>query len=246
MPFLILSILIQVALVVHIFKTGRNTTWIWVVVMLPMVGSIAYFIVEVLPDLGNSRSGKKARRAVSGAVNPNREIKQAAMDYSIADTRENSAALAEEMLKKGMFAEAQALFKKCLKGLYEHDPTFMFGLARAEFGLQNHAETKAILDRLIEHNPDYKNADAHLLYARTLEQTGDIEAALHEFSVLDTYFPGPEASYRYALLLRKSGETAKAQELLVKIITQANRASRHYNDLYKTWIKLARSESKGF
>ena len=36
MPLFILSILLQIALVVHIVRTGRNTTWIWIVVMLPL------------------------------------------------------------------------------------------------------------------------------------------------------------------------------------------------------------------
>ena len=49
MPLFILSILIQVALVIHIVKTGRSTTWIWIVVMLPVAGSIAYFVLEGLP-----------------------------------------------------------------------------------------------------------------------------------------------------------------------------------------------------
>ncbi|OZG71739.1 hypothetical protein BTA51_19045 [Hahella sp. CCB-MM4] len=244
MPFLILSILIQVALVVHIFKTGRNTIWIWVVIMLPMVGTIAYFVVEVLPEIGASRTGRKARRRIGGIVNPNQEIKKAAFDYSISDTQENSIALAEEMIKKEMYGEAGALFKRCLKGIYEHDPVILFGLARAEFGQHRYDEVKQILDRLIEHNPNYKNADAHLLYARTLERLGDVQAALHEYSVLDTYFSGPEATYRYAQLLKNSGDMRKAQELLEKIVFQASRSSRHYNDLYKKWIKLARSEMK--
>jgi hypothetical protein len=49
MLFYILPILIQVGLVVHVIKTGRNTIWIWVLVLLPGVGSLAYLVVEVLP-----------------------------------------------------------------------------------------------------------------------------------------------------------------------------------------------------
>lgn len=62
MPFFILSVIIQVLLIVHIVKTGRNTTWIWIVVLLPAAGAIAYFIVEILPELMGGRSARKAKK----------------------------------------------------------------------------------------------------------------------------------------------------------------------------------------
>ena len=59
----ILSIAIQAGLIVHVIKTGRNMLWIWAIALLPLVGSIAYTVVEVLPDL---LGGRTARRARSG------------------------------------------------------------------------------------------------------------------------------------------------------------------------------------
>ena len=76
MPLFILSIIMQVALVLHIVKTGRNTTWIWIVVMLPLAGSIAYLVVELLPDFFGSRAGRNATRSIPKVVNPNRELKK--------------------------------------------------------------------------------------------------------------------------------------------------------------------------
>ena len=34
MSFLIISLIIQVAFIVHVIKTGRNTLWIWVLISL--------------------------------------------------------------------------------------------------------------------------------------------------------------------------------------------------------------------
>jgi hypothetical protein len=62
-----------------------------------------------------------------------------------------------------MFAEAKKLYCRCLTGIHANDSYFMFGLAKAEFGLNNFAETKAILDNLIELNPDFKNAVSSLV-----------------------------------------------------------------------------------
>lgn len=242
MPIFILSILIQVAFVVHIMKTGRNTMWIYIVVFLPMAGSLAYLIVEVIPELMQGRGGQKVRRNIQKAVNPNKFVKQAANNYAVADTVENSLRLAEELLQTGVFEEAKQLLEKSLKGVHAHDPVLMHGLARAEFGLGNFAAARSILDDLIAHNPDYKNADAHLLYARAVDELGDTEAAVEEYQALSEYYPGPEPAYRFAMLLVKLGQHEKAKALLETILHKSKYSGRHYNSINKEWIALARKE----
>jgi len=242
MPLYILMLIVEVALVVHVVKTGRNTIWIWVLILLPMVGILAYLLVEILPELVQGRTGRRLRKNLQEVVNPNKTINEASLNYAVADTVENTIRLAEECLTKGKYDEAKPLFEKALKGIHEDDPDFMFGLARAEFGLQNYAETKSVLDQFIEKNPNYKNVHAHLLYARAVEEVGDTEAALKEYEVLDGYYPGPEASYRYASLLKQQGENSKAREVLENILNTAKISGRHYNTIHKEWIAKAKSE----
>ena len=121
--------------------------------------------------------------------------------------------LARQCLNRNMFQEAKSLYQKCLKGPYANDPDLMFGLASAEFGLNDFAATRQTLDRLIAENPGYKNQDAHLLYARALEGLGDRAAAQHEYETLYTYFTGPQAMFHFALFLKGQGETARAKAL---------------------------------
>jgi hypothetical protein len=55
MWLLILSYLVQAALIVHVIKTGRNQLWIWVLLLLPGAGPIAYVAVELLPSMRSAR-----------------------------------------------------------------------------------------------------------------------------------------------------------------------------------------------
>lgn len=242
MPAFIIALLLEVALIVHIVKTGRSTTWIWIIVMLPLAGGIAYILVELLPDITRSRPARKASSKLDQLVNPNRKIKKAAFDYSVSNTVENSMRLAEECLEKKMFNEACEFYSQCLRGVHKDDPDIMYGLARAEFGRNNFAEARSVLDRLIEKNADYKNADAHLLYAKSLEALEETDRAMHEYEVLDEYYPGPEATYHYAMLLKKTGYEDKARTLLDKIMHNAKVSGRRYNDLHKEWIRRAEEE----
>ena len=243
MPFYLAIILLQVAFVVHIVKTGRDTLWIWIVIMLPLAGSIAYFIIEILPNLLNSRSGRNASRKLSQVINPNRDLHQAVTNLQVSNTVENSIKLAEELMNKGMFAEARQLYAECLKGIYETDPIIMAGLARAEFGLGHYETCRDILDKLIEYNPEYKNADDHLMYARAQELSGNIAIALHEYETLAKYFTGPEAKYHLAMLYKKTaGKEHLAKAILTEIVSYAKTANKHYKQLYAEWIEKAKQE----
>lgn len=241
-PIFVISVIIQVLLVLHVVKTGRGTMWIYVIVLLPLAGSIAYFIAEILPDLAGTRTGRQVQRDIASLINPNKDINRAAYDYSVRDTVENSIRLAEECIRKGMYNEAKDLYERCLTGTHESDPTLMYGLARCEYSLNNYDEVKSILDKLISLNPEYKNPDAHLLYAKTLDKLHQYDEALEEYKILDSYYPGPEPTYHYAVLLKKQGKTDLARELLEKIIHRSKISGRHYNSLHKTWIKLAKNE----
>lgn len=241
MPIFIVITMIQIVLVVHVIKTGRNAIWIWVLLLLPLVGMLAYVIVEILPELLQGRTARRARKNLGDMVNPNRDIKQAAYNYSVSDTVENSMALAEECMARGMYGQARDLYQKCLTGMHENDPELLYGLAAAEFELDGAAETRRILDRLIEHNPAYKNANAHLLYARALLVLGEADAALHEFEVLDRYFSGPQASYYYAELLRERGDRQKSDEIIERILRDADISGHHYKAIYTEWLKKAKA-----
>src|SRR5690242_2182741 len=117
MPIFIVSLLIQLALVVHVIKTGRNTTWVFILIFAPMIGGLAYLIVEILPELLNSRGARKARRSFSRAVNPDKDLRAASQTLAVADTVQNAIVLAEQCLERGRFAEAKELYLRYLKGL---------------------------------------------------------------------------------------------------------------------------------
>ncbi|THB64579.1 MAG: hypothetical protein D6B27_10100 [Gammaproteobacteria bacterium] len=242
MPFYILSVILQVAFVIHIVKTRRDTKWIWIVVMLPIAGVIAYIILEVLPDITGSRTVRMASGGVVKKLDPDKGMRSAVRDCSIANTIENTLRLAEECMNKGMYEEAKGLYKKSLTGVHRDDPSIMYGLARSEFALGNFQQAKTTLDQLIEQNPDYKNQEAHLLYARTVEALGDMSQAHEEYEVLAGYYVGAEAKYRYSELLKKERQIRKSNDLLNEIVQTSKISGKHYKLLNKEWITKAKKE----
>ena len=71
---------------------------------------------------------------------------------------------------------------------------------------------------------------------------GEIEAANQAYEALCSTYPGPEAKYRYAIMLKRHGELERAMDLLQDILTTARRSPRHYSKLHRKWIAQAKRE----
>ena len=77
----------------------------------------------------------------------------------------------------------------------------------------------------MQNNPDFKSADAHLLYARTLDAQGALEEAEHEYAAAAPGYPGAEARLRYALLLKRRGKLEEARRILKDLLDGAKLGS---------------------
>jgi hypothetical protein len=150
--------------------------------------------------------------------------------------------LAEELLERNQFDAAIDVYQGGLKGIFEHDPTLLVGLARAQFGKQDYAAARATLERLMQHNPDFKSADAQLLYARTLEAENALEEAQRVYETLAPGFPGAEARLRYGLLLKRRGYLQEANRVLKDLLDGAKLGPAHYRRAQAEWLDRARRE----
>ncbi|PCJ98080.1 MAG: hypothetical protein COA42_24445 [Alteromonadaceae bacterium] len=177
-------------------------------------------------------------------MNPDKNFNDAADRYATSPSIENSIALAQEFFNKGLFTEARDLYLSCLKGIHTDDPVIIVGLIRCEFELKNFEEVKARLDKLIEKKPDYKNQEAHLLYARALESLHDTDSAQHEYETLHGYFSGPDASFYFAKFLKSTKQTDKAISIFQHILDTAKRSSKFYNTNHQEIIRQTRVELK--
>ncbi|MEJ1095925.1 MULTISPECIES: tetratricopeptide repeat protein [unclassified Pseudoxanthomonas] len=241
-PIILLSIILQIACCVHVVRTGRPLYWVFILLVFSYLAVLIYVIAEILPDLRHNPSARRTVRSVRDRIDPERDKRDAARLLQAADTPENRRRLAEESLRSGDYAHAAELYEQSLKGLYATDPNLMLGLAKAQFGLGQAQQTRDTLDALIAANPSFRSSDGHLLYARAVEGTGDITAALNEYEAVTQGYPGEEARARYALLLKRNGDSSRAVSLFKEILTRSDVAPKYYQREQRQWIELARKE----
>lgn len=242
MPFFAVSILIQVALIVHVIRTGRNSLWIWVLALLPMAGPIAYVVAELLPEIFGGRTARRAVANVRKTLDPTRDLRQAHKLARLTDSIDAKRRLAEQLVETGQYKEAITSYRAALTGLYATDAHLLLGLAKAQFSDGEPAAARRTLDELIAANPQFRSIEGHVLYARALEGEGDLAKAAEEYEALVSYDAGAEARYRQAVLLKRMGKVTQGNELLRKLVDDSELTSRHARQLQKEWLDLAKRE----
>lgn len=241
MPILVLAvILVQGFCLYHASQTGKAQHWMFILLLLPGLGSAAYFFVEILPEMANTRRGRKVMVDVSTVLDPDREFRERKADVELTGTPAAKAALADECARKGMFDEAAGLYRSATTGLYADDPNLLLGFARVLIEKGDFEECERALDHLRATNPNVTSQEGHLIYARALEGQNKADAAIAEYEELIVYFAGFEAKARYALLHQKLGHVAKANELFEGIVKSYKQQPRHAQALNRDWYNVAR------
>lgn len=238
----ILSIIIQIALIVHCVRTGRNWLWILAIGLLPVAGSIAYAVFELLPAAVRSRGTRSAMRGVRKALDPQQDLRRFQAEAHRTGDVASRQRYAEELIRHGRAVEAIEIFRQALSGIYAQDPNLLLGLAQAQFAAGAFSDARATLEQLVQQNPDFKSPDGHLLYARALEAEGNVPRALEEYAAVTRYYAGAEAPLRYAQLLRASGQSEQARRLLRELLDNARTAPRYYRRMQRHWLVMAEHE----
>ena len=235
---------IQILLVIHVLKTGRNRYWIYLLIFLPLIGGIAYLVIEILPEFSGSIQGQRAMRGVRDAVNPGAELQthQAAWDQS--PNADNARRYAQALLNQGLYSQANEVLDQALAGFFSTEPSLLLLKAKSKFDSGDYEECIQILELLQEANPEFKSAEGHLLYAQALEAAGKTDKALEEYRKVSLYFPGIEARYRLGLALDAAGNKSEAINEFELLFKDAEVAPAHFQKSQKKWLTLARTKIK--
>jgi hypothetical protein len=243
MPLISIMIwIMQLALVIHVLKTGRSRYWIIVLILMPLIGGLAYFLIELLPQFSASITGQRAVRNIKQTLNPGADLRQHEAAWKQSPNVDNSRRYAEALLDSGDADKAEDIINQALKGLFATEPTLLLLKARLQFDKERTAEAVKTLELLQDQNPDFRSAEGHLLYARALEAEQRIDDAVREYSAVSGYFPGVEARYRLALCLETAGKAKAANSEFESIMNDAKLAPPHFRKSQKTWLDAVKQK----
>lgn len=242
MPVALVVLLLDITLIYHASRTGRLQPWAFIILMVPLIGALAYIAVELVPEWFSSPGARQARQRVANRLDPEKRYRELSDRLAVTDTITNRAAFAEECAKVGRYDEARQHYDHILSLPMGHDPAYALGKAQAEFSAKRPADALATLDDLQKQWPDFDSADAHLLYARALAEVGRLDEALEEYHAVAGYFPGAEARVRYGMLLQMVGRSAEARMVFNELLIQMRRAPKYLREAQAEWLSIAEKQ----
>ncbi len=225
-----LILLLQGICVAHVIKTGRNYSWIWLIVFAPVIGVVIYAWFEILPDFR-----LRELPSIELPVFQKMKIREYEERLKELDTVTNRVNLAELYAKYNRQQEALALIKDCLAGPSRNDFYVLLTYAIILFQNKNYEECNTVLDTLEEKSATERGKERRLLRARVYKQLGRKQEAEEIFKKIASRFDGEEARYWYANFLLGEGRLPEAREIVQEGIRVYKRSGRIYKRAEHYW-----------
>ncbi|GEM_PF-1710403 len=183
MNYFFIPYLLQLLCVIHIFKARRNTYWVWVVVMLPYVGGLAYLIIEILPDLASPHRVNRVKDSVLDVIRPNQRFEVTRQKARFSPTHRNMVDYADALLDRGEYDEALKIYQDQNAGAFLNDPELLYRIAAALYACGRYPEALAAVESLMKRGTSYQNGSReNILYLSIIEKTESAEFAKKEYA----------------------------------------------------------------
>ncbi|HEY5339308.1 MAG TPA: tetratricopeptide repeat protein [Rhizomicrobium sp.] len=238
--FGLITLLIQIACVAHVVRSGRSYFWALPIFFLPWIGIGAYVIYSLVSGVAQNYAVRRFADNTPNITDPGTSYRQKKRDLELSGSAQAKRVFAEECIKRGRFQDAVDLYDSAAQGQFAQDPALLNGLARARLLIGDGAGSEAAFDALKAAEPHAFTQDAHLDYARALALQGKNDQAVAEYEKLTRVYPGEEARTRYAVLLEKMGQHDKAQELFRAIVAAIKSSPSYVRRRQKEWLKIAK------
>ncbi|WP_374655975.1 tetratricopeptide repeat protein [Dongia sp.] len=227
MPILSLAILgLDIFMAVHVIRNGKTCWWIGIILVFPLIGSLVYFFVEILPTLQAQPKVVRMQQArwQHAKQEREREVKSRSVDDVInTGSINDKISWAEECMRRELYRDAIRLYESAREGHFVNAADILLGLARAQLENGEFAPCRQTLRELAEAHPKSFAQERAILTARALAGAGDFATATAELEALlerkdSLEARRLEARYYYAEFLWKQGFKERSFDQLAEVI----------------------------
>jgi len=234
-----LSMIFAIVLCVHCVRTGRDTFWLWIILMAPGIGGVVYVIVNILPEIFGGTTARRLSSAARETLDPHREYREAKAACDDTPTVRNQSRLAAASAHLGRHAEAEALYRQAAQGVHADDPVLLLGLANALLELNHPADALEVLARLSQDEGQGRTPAAALAMGRAYEGVGRIAEADAAFKWAMQHLPGFEAIGRYAAFMARHYRQGEAREAIADMDKRLAKLKPQFRKEGRAWRDLA-------
>jgi len=233
-----LSVVFSILMCVHVYRTGRELYWMFIILAFQPVGGIVYGLM-VLPELLGGSTVRRMQAKAAKTLDPTRAYRDAKAACDESPTVGNRMRLAQAAFDLQRYEEAERGFADAMHGIHADDPALMLGRAQALVELNRHAEALPILEALGEHGDKGRTPQAAVAMGRAYHALGQYAEADDAFAWAIERMPGLEAWARYAVFLNDTGRRDEAKTIVEDLDKRYAKTKSHFRAEAKQWRDFA-------
>lgn len=237
--FTIGFLIVQVLLVVHVFRNHKPTYWIFLLLFMPFIGAMAYILLEILPEWRSGRQGAQVADSITRMVNPTGQLKALEAQLANANTMANRIAYADELVRCGHYQEGIARYQEDLRGIYADDIDLRKKLATAYTLMGDHTAAYQVWQQLHAEQA-LKQLEEQLAYQVAAYQAGQLEHPLEMFGDFFDRTQNMEAGYWFTLMLVQANQPDKAKDVVAQMEKNYQHHKHFKTTIGREWIAKAR------
>lgn len=237
--YYIVILALQAYCAYHSYKRGTHQKWIWLIVFLPLVGSVIYHFSEVFSFSQVSR----VQTGITTLINPGGVIKRLEENLRFTDTFKNRVALADAYLSAGQKERAIQLYESSLTGAFTENEHVLMQLVSAYYYSGRHSDAISAARKICK-QPQFNRSSSHTVYAMALAASGDDVAAEKEFISMSGKYSYFENRYQYGLFLAAKDRIEEASNIFDAIVQEGSYLSGYERRNNRQWVQSAKAELK--
>jgi FimV-like protein len=226
-----LIIALQVYCFYHIYKTGRPFYWYFIVLLLPLIGSIVFIITQVF----SKKDAEKIQSNVSSIINPTKRIKNLEKRLEFSESYQNRMDLADACFEIEDYENAILHYNIMLENKVQDDYYARQQLIISCSKIKDHTSVINHGNK-IKHKPDFKASRTEFYYGFALYQLGEKEDAGNHLKTIDRPYSNYEERLELAKFYLDNNNEDKAKALLEDIVSEADYMTKPNRKLFKSTI----------
>ncbi|MCR8666564.1 hypothetical protein NO995_02645 [Aestuariibaculum sp. M13] len=224
----------QAYCIYHLFKNGNAYYWVFVILFLPVLGSIIYLVTQVY----NRRDAEKIQDGIVSIINPTKKIKDLEKRLRFSETYQNRVNLADAYLANKDFYSAIAQYEEALKDKSQNHFYIITKLIDAYFKVEDYNKVIAYA-KMIKDKHEFDKSRAQFVFGLAQDKLGNFEAAEASLKQIDIRYSFYEERLQLAKLLIERQKADEAKEILQDIVNESQNMTAPNKRMYRNTVSEA-------
>ncbi|WOD42607.1 hypothetical protein [Hwangdonia lutea] len=226
-----ITIALQGFCIYHLLKNRNPYYWIFLIIFLPVIGSVIYLITQVY----NKRDAEKISDEITHIINPTKKITDLEQQLQFSETYQNRVNLANALLENKDYSNAIPHYLEALDGHMQNDFYVIKKLIKAYFNVEDFEQVVLYAEKIKDH-PEFKKSESQFLYGLALEKMGDFEAAETNLRAINIRYSFYNERLVLAKFLLSRNKKAEAKAILQEIQTESQHLTKPNKKIFRATI----------